>query len=379
MKPGRQSKSVWHRIVSCLFYAVNIVAGIVLLVCSYSGFINPVRVPLASVPGLVFPFALLAMLGVVALTFIFRWRIALAGVTFILIAMPAILDFTPFNLSKKVDSEKTSFSLLTYNCFGFKDQTDEFPGDVNPTLSYILNSGADIVCLQESRLLQPDRTLHITKTQIDSLHAIYPYEIITDNVQPILSKYPVEQINIGFNSSEKTGSADIYCFRTQIGGQTITIFNVHLQSFLLWPQDREMYDDVIRLRGSERELISMQRHLVNKVTEAAPKRVENTELLVRYIKKYGGPNVIVCGDFNDVPGCYSLRMLEREKLRQVYPEVGFGPMITYNSQKFYFRIDHVLCRGALKPVSMYKTDIKSSDHYPLKTTFEILDNQLLCP
>jgi endonuclease/exonuclease/phosphatase (EEP) superfamily protein YafD len=105
-------------------------------------------------------------------------------------------------------------------------------------------------------------------------------------------------------------------------------------------------------------------------------RTEQVDTLIAGIHSIGGPNVIVCGDFNDVPGCTSLRNLTSiSGLKQVYPEVCCGPTYTFNTNRFYFRIDHVLYRGDLKPVEMVRGDIRCSDHYPLLTTFLLENNQ----
>ena len=45
------------------------------------------------------------------------------------------------------------------------------------------------------------------------------------------------------------------------------------------------------------------------------------------IRHYGGPNVIVCGDFNDVPGSYPVRSFADAGFQSVYPKIGFGPII----------------------------------------------------
>lgn len=367
----RQSKSIWHRIISFLLYSANILAGIGLVVCSYSGYIDPREYALASVPGLIFPFWLAGTIILFIISILIRWRAALAGACFIIVSLPAILDFSPLKTSRKADSGESTFSLMTYNCCSFTDFNGNYPDTDNQTISYIINSNADIVCLQECYTISANKSLHITPAQIDSLHNIYPYIFLTPHSQAILSKYPVKPINLETEAIHTNGWADMACYRAEIKGQTITIFNVHLQSYRLHDDDREMYVDLTRLKGSEREMAAAQKYLIRKVAEAAPKRAENTVQLIRYIKKFGGPNVIVCGDFNDVPGCYSLRMLSDEKFRQVYPQVGFGPTITYNSQRFYFRIDHILYRGALRPLSITKGKIKTSDHYPLTTEFEI--------
>ena len=82
----------------------------------------------------------------------------------------------------------------------------------------------------------------------------------------------------------------------------------------------------------------------------------------------------MAGDFNDVPGCYTLEYLADLGFHNVYSEIGCGPDITYNSDRFYFRIDHVLYRGALQPLSIRRGRIRSSDHYPLIVDFAITEH-----
>jgi endonuclease/exonuclease/phosphatase (EEP) superfamily protein YafD len=61
-------------------------------------------------------------------------------------------------------------------------------------------------------------------------------------------------------------------------------------------------------------------------------------------------------------------------MKQVYTEVCTGPDITFYANRFYFRIDHVLYRGALSPVRQERGKVKYSDHYPVLTRF-LLDNE----
>ena len=70
----------------------------------------------------------------------------------------------------------------------------------------------------------------------------------------------------------------------------------------------------------------------------------------------------------------TLRRLADCNMHEVYPEVGFGPMITYYDNNFYFRIDHTLYRGALKPLRMERPSVKFSDHYPNITTFALTNS-----
>ncbi len=107
-----------------------------------------------------------------------------------------------------------------------------------------------------------------------------------------------------------------------------------------------------------------------KIAEAAKARADQIKTLEKYIAKYGGKNVIVCGDFNDVNGCYGINSLCHEsRLRRTYPLVAFGPTVTFHANHLFFRIDHILFRGDLEPYSISSPRIPYSDHYPLVATF----------
>lgn len=366
--------SVWHKIVSGMLAFVNIIAAIGLTASAYAGSINPIAHPTAPAIAMTFPIWLVGAIILLIVSLFIRIRLAAIIGLGIIASLPTTLNFSPINLPKHPSDDGFTFTVMSYNVLGLQDQKGQYYGDINPTLSYILNQDPDIVCLQEMPPLHTSSRLHITAAQIDSIHCQYPYVLIASKSQAIFSKFPVEPIQMGFKYSGEAGSADMACFRAEIKGQKVTIFNVHLQSFSLVDEDKEMFKKLTHLKGSETEIAQMRSHLVNKIREAAPQRVLDTEELIKYIRKFGGPNVIVCGDFNDVPGSYPLRMLADEHLKEVYPEVGFGPMITYNANRLYFRIDHILYRGDLKPLSMKRGTVKSSDHYPVIATFEIPDN-----
>ncbi len=371
MKADRQHKSLWHKALTWLLIFICAVASTGLVASAYAGAINPVDHPFAPVIAMTFPLWLIGAVVAIAITLFLRKWVTLIVVAGICVAMPSILDYSPLHLPSKVSDDAETFTIMSYNVFGFVDQSNAYPGGVNPVISHILREDPDIACLQEATFISPSSSEHITASQIDSLHAQYPYVLIGSRSQAILSKFPVEPVNIGFKYANVGGAADMACFRAEIKGHKVTIFNIHLQSFDLVTEDREMFLKLTRLEGNESEIKQMQRHLIDKICAAGPRRVLDTRQLMRYIDKYGGPNVIVCGDFNDVPGCYSLRLLAGLKLKEVYPEVGFGPMITYNAGRFYFRIDHILYRGDMKPVAMKRGKIRSSDHYPIEATFEI--------
>jgi orotate phosphoribosyltransferase len=69
--------------------------------------------------------------------------------------------------------------------------------------------------------------------------------------------------------------------------------------------------------------------------------------------------------YKGIPLCAATAM----KLSDVY---GQNLTFTYNRNRLYFRIDHVLYRGALRAVNVrceHSGTGSHSDHYPLLTTF----------
>lgn len=365
-------RPVWKSALRALLWILTLLPCCGLLTASYSGTVDPTAFVLASVMLLSYPFWLFStlLMGVVDA---FLCRRALIAVVLTLIAcIPSIWSYSPVNVLRPHvprESEGRTFKFMTYNVAAFHNFTPTFPGGVNPTISYILNSGADVVNLQEVYIFATSEGEHITPAQLDSLHKVYPYMLLNGYMQALLSKYPAETIHTDWPC---VGGNEMAVFRINVEGELITLFDVHLQSYGLTDADKSLFRSLTRLDVYDSEKMEeIKSQLLDKVNSAAASRAEDARRLGHYISSLGGPNVIVAGDFNDVPGCYALRYLSDYGLKEVYPEVGFGPMITYNASNFYFRIDHVLYRGGLQPLKMYRGKVKCSDHYPVFVEFAL--------
>ena len=153
----------------------------------------------------------------------------------------------------------------------------------------------------------------------------------------------------------------------EIGNEIVTIYNLHLRSFGLDSDDKALYKDLTQLKADD-NIKKAKRQLVSKINDAAKIRAKQAQIIRAHIDKTGG-NIIACGDFNDVPNCYAVRTISGDKMHDAYAENAFGPTITYNANRFYFRIDHVLYQGNFKAIDIERNNIKSSDHYALLTTF----------
>lgn len=331
--------------------------------------LNPNDVTGSGLVGMTLPGWFAAIVLVVILDLIWWRHTAPLPILAMLVCAQPLWNFCPLNLPPgKLSPEEAerSFTLLSYNVLNFSDL--EMDGGPNHTIEYILDQDADIVCIQEIPVLKESDTRHITGEQIEALHRRYPYIILSGTAQGILSKYPVNALHIDYDRPNSNGG-DFAAYQIDVQGHMISVFNCHFQSIGLTNEDKELYAELTDGKPGHASVGEVKYQLLAKLMHANRRRARQAEMICRYIKHYGGENVIVCGDFNDVPGCYTLRRLADFNMKEVYPQVGFGPMITYNANRFYFRIDHVLYRGCFKPHSMVRGSLRASDHYPLTTTF----------
>lgn len=369
--------SRFRRFVTIAMTVITVVLGLGLLTSGYAGYIDPADCRYAGFVVLSFSIWFYALVAVTIIDAFLARRAAIIGAVSFIAAIPVILDYSPLNISEPKPGEgEREIKILTYNVLGFYDQNGEYEGDINRTVSYIINSGADVACLQEAMPITRNTTTHITDAQVDSIHSIYPYIYLSGAGQMILSKFPVEPVRTDFRYGG-TGEFDLGVFRLNIDGCKITVFNVHLKSMDLTLADREVYEDFSRFKNNDNikeikaNIKEVKQQVLSKVVAAGVARAKDMPQLMKYIEHYGGPNAIVCGDFNDVAWSYSIRCVESAGFRQAYRHAAFGPMITYNSNNLFFRIDHILYRGCLEPVAVSRGRLKTSDHYPFEAKFII--------
>lgn len=348
---------------------------------AYAGNMEPAEYPWAGIVAMTFPATFFAAFVMLCLDIFFFRKILFIPVLAFAACLPSVLEFFPLNACSPTLSEEEKekeFTLLTYNLYNFAPYgKDSVAAPQNPYISFILEQNPDIVCLQEATRGMPNSKVAITPAQTDSILERYPYVIFSSAEMAMFSKFPAKVVPFIFRDHCKEGN--VVGYHLDIHGTTVSLFNVHLKSIGLTDDDKQLYTDLTDFknegRGLRQELSEAKHSLIAKLCAANVVRAENARLLLDMIAKFGGENVMVVGDFNDTPGCYTLRSLEDAGLKQVYPKVAFGPMITYHENKFYFRIDHVLYRGDLKPVSLEKGKINISDHYPLIVKFTIKDTE----
>ncbi len=352
---------------------ITIIIYILTLISAFGGRINPEYFAAPSVLVLPLPYlAIASALLTLAWLCTGRFIIGGLGVVTLVSAWSPITTAVPLNSSKKAENPSDTFTVLSYNWLHGDDQErgNDAPG--NRAVSYLINCGADIICLQEMADWDDTSEVHnLTPALRDSLKRIYPYWAGSNGVdQKVLSKFPIERVDVRELYSEPSDNTKFSFFKTRIKGVPVWIVNMHMNSYMLTEEERGVVSEIASIKKTKEGISELKGSIYSKLKYSFRERKTHTEVLVKALENAKG-RVIVCGDFNDVPESYAYRMMREAGFRDVTQETTFGPMITYNRHAFWFHLDQIFYRGGLKALSVKKGKIRTSDHYPLLAEFEI--------
>lgn len=358
----------WYlKIVLYPLLAINFVVAVSMIASAYSPLLPPERLALLSLGGLAFPFVLAANVA-----FLFVWlfiyrRFMWLSLLACAVCFPQIRAFSPINFAKQTPPNN-SIKLVSYNILS-SNLSASTANSENPIVSYLEQSGADIICLQEFPFAVLKRNANARK-----LFAEYPYKSYLESDESelsakylgCLSKYPILSVEmLNFNTSSN-GCAK---YRIKQGADTIVIYNCHLQSNSLNDDNKSAYEQLLT-KPKENLVAVGTKELVKKLRDAAVKRASQAELIIDDMNSETSPYIVVCGDFNDSPISFTRKRLT-ESLEDAYVNSGNGPGISYNRNKLFYRIDHILhSQGFNSYASEVDRSIKTSDHYPISCYLE---------
>lgn len=366
MSKRKTSLKWYHKLWVWPMMLLNACASATLMVCAFSQQIPAGRLPLLSLTGLAFPFALGAVLLFLLFWLLTRKKGCWLSLLTLLICLAPIHAMCPINLRRQ-SPPKEAFKLLSYNICS----TNVPSGDLidTPTLDFIRESGADIVCMQECNV----GAMRNIDEKSPTCQA-YPYRahVIMGNGTrahglDCLSKFPI--VDVKDISFEGSGNG-VARYLILIGSDTLALFNCHLQSFGLNDDDKNVYEDIL---NDPRDNIATTKtkDLVKKLRDAGAKRAAQVDDIATRIEETGARYTIVCGDFNDAPVSYAHHRLTRH-LDDAHTHSGNGFDFSYTEDHMFFRIDHILASKNLTPwrCRVHK-DITFSDHHPISTFFTI--------
>lgn len=372
-------KAVVRLILRIAAKVFTILLFLATLVSAYGGYFDPAWFTLPAIGVLFFPYFAMATLIVSAIwLFSRRYIMGTVGIGVLLACGPTFTEAMPFRFGTKPIDESRTFRMVTFNTLHMRDikdpegtaweQTPENP--YNRSLHFLIHSGADFICLQELYSFGRPEIPEKYQSQIDSLLRIYPY-YSTDISREIefASKYPFRQLEVKIDEDIKYGNVAAY--RMTIDGNQLTVINVHLPSYLLSEDERRIITDARSKEAVENSIKELEGSIYHKMKSAFALRARVSKAIAEFAEKEKG-NVIVCGDFNDVPGSWTYRNFTKRGFEDAYAQTGFGHMITYNQHLMWFHIDQILYKGELVPLYVRKERLTSSDHYPLVAEFEFI-------
>ena len=153
-------------------------------------------------------------------------------------------------------------------------------------------------------------------------------------------------------------------YRIKVGNDTLLVINNHLESNKILKSDVETYQEMMDA-PSKQNLLTGVRKLWGKVAKATSVRAKQADVLVETLRDSKEKSVVLCGDFNDTPISYTHQVL-CDELQDAFVETGNGLGVSYNKDRLYVRIDHILVSKNLKVYDCtVDNSIQASDHYPV--------------
>jgi len=355
--------------------ASNIVVALFMLITLIGSVVSPAKITFPAYFALIYPLSIFFNMAFVVVWIIARKWFFLLSLSILLISAPQISNTFPVRFGQMNPIPvKSSIKILTYNTLmsgRLKKHTTKKP---NLVMKYILESDADIICLQEFTV--SDKKQYLTMADIQRLFAKYPYKHIKYRLNEnsnhhgiaTFSKYPI--INKQYIEYPSTFNLSIYS-DILINGKIIRLINNHLESNKITDNDREMQSS-LKDKFTAQNLKGVTLHFSRKLGIGYKLRAVQADAVARVVNT-SPYKVIVCGDFNDVPTSYAYTTV-KGKLKDAFAETGRGFGWTFNDRFYHFRIDYVFYDSSAFTPVQYKTDnVKFSDHYPVFCKLNIND------
>lgn len=349
-----------HKTVVCGFAFFSMLY----LASAFIGYLHPHSAGYLSLLALAYPLMLIIEVCFAFLLMLVERRLLIVLAVVLAATWPQISAFCPLNFTTNNDC---NFRLMTYNTYGMTNRDAE---DERGVLGQILDNDADFVCLQEAQSDELFR-YYTTDDVLRQLKERYPYIHLSGENIGYMSKRPVTLL------TEKHEDMYFYyaIYRTDVDGQLIFIINTHLQSIGLSKKDKQLYMHLTHPTRSGTSLRGVRSGLMTKLrsafTERAPQAEKIDSLARNLTAKNPDAAIIIAGDFNDTPYSYAYLQACNGR-RDAYRDGGLGPVVTYNSNRFYFHIDQILYEGNIKATKCRRGHSRSSDHYSLTADFKIV-------
>jgi len=364
-----------QRLVGIFWGTINIASAFITLLAAYGGVFNPEYLyAIPAIAAMTFPICIVITIIIAVVDCVAKNKFVVLQILVVLISLNALYNICPLGFGAKepvTDEEKNSkFSVITYNTFGFASFNDGYNNEL--TLKALLDSDADIICMQESSvnfesLRQRFKDSEDAMDMIDTLQSRYSYSMSDTYGYTIFSKFVVDSV---LTPSLPGTTGSIKNYRLSVNGHKLSLYSIHLQSIGLSYTDKELYREITDGKARTADVSKVKAQILSKLKNAFEIRAAQARAVRAILDLDKTEAVLLCGDFNDITGCYAMRVIiGGGLLSDSYTDAGLGPAVTYRDNRFYFHIDHILYGGSLSITSSEVIYEGASDHLPLKAEF----------
>ena len=245
-------------------------------------------------------------------------------------------------------------------------------------IEMIKTEAPDILCLSEfytlhNNALKPYSTLLMKACGYKEFRFSYDNTLGTKIYlgTAVFSRFPISNFSTHALHKRRDGQVDVQMLQYDVqlpDSQMLRVFFTHLQSFLL-SDGEKTYIEEVRDRDTDL-IVAKSRPYIRRFGEAYVKRAIQADTAAAIIARSPYP-VMLCGDFNDLPGSYTYGKLQGS-LCDAFSEHGSGLGRTYNRFSPTLRIDYVFYDPHFLHIIGYHSPATSlSDHNPVIANFEL--------
>lgn len=345
-----------RRFVRNIFVVLNIIAAIALLTMFASQFVRPSEMWQIAFFNYVQLFVYLLNIFFVGFWIIFKWRFSLISLFCLLLSAGNFGNV--MQLLGRESSQQKGIKVLSYNVghFQYSQKNDK---NIPAVIDYITAQDADIICLQETLLnkygnLSPSklrRKFGLGHCQL--AHSKHWDGLVT------FSRFPI--LNMGEIRFEDSNNMVMYCDVIR-DDDTIRIYNCHLQSFHINKDEYSVIDSL----SFETNRIKKALTVWNKIKTGNIKREAQIDTLVESISRCKYENIVVCGDFNDIPNSYTYHGIN-QLLNDSFRASGQGLSKTFKYDIAPYRIDYIFFSDSFEAYDYKREKVEYSDHYPISS------------
>lgn len=375
-------KSLFRRISKKFFIITNIIIALLYVIGCYGGLFFKAGWLMGLLPLSTFYFFILLILFIVFWLFVKRGWALISLIAFIITIKP-LFNIIPFRFSSSFDvvAQAEDLRVMSWNVAQFDLLYNKKRPDIREDMLALINEyKPDIACFQE--MVAGDTLVNLNTpyyrkysffsvfeyaAKLNFPDYFFSYDFRDDFLNRqhfgliIFSRYPiVKKQTLSFypyNYNSNFQYADIVK-----DGDTIRVFNVHLQSLKFGPGNLAYIDDPTL---ESKKDIERSKNILSKLKHGFVERRKQADRIKAEIDKSPYP-VIVCGDFNDVPNSYAYNTIG-DNLQNTFVEKGSGLGRTFSGIAPTLRIDNIFAGKAFSVHQFLRVPVKLSDHFPLIT------------